>query len=77
MRLGAALSSGAPPRDGLSPDFDWEPYVRAAAPVLGFDLDPEQIGATAGWLRSLAALAAPLLTDPIPDRSESAPVFQA
>ena len=64
-------------KDGLDPDFDWEPYVCAVAPAIGFDLDPEQTVATAGWLRSLADLARPLLSDPIPDRAESAPVFQA
>lgn len=77
MPVGGPLSRPAPTCDGLSSDFDWEPYVRAAAPALGFQLDPEQIAATAGWLASLAALAAPLLSDPIPDRAESAPVFQA
>lgn len=69
--------SPPPERDGISPDFDWTPYVRAAAPALGLHLDPRQIQATAGWLRDLAILAGPLLSEPIGDRAESAPVFSA
>lgn len=69
--------SETPPRCGLAPDFDWEPYVRAAAPVHGFHLDDRQIRDTAGWLGALSALAGPLLSDAIPDRAESAPVFRA
>lgn len=69
--------SGAPAVDGTSEDFDWTPYVCAAAPALGLALGPAQIEATAGWLRDLAALAGPLLSEPIGDRAESAPVFSA
>jgi len=69
--------SAPPVVDGISEEFDWTPYVRAAAPALGLRLGERQVEATAGWLHDLAALAGPLLSEPVGDRAESAPVFSA
>ena len=57
--------------------FDPEAVVDAVAPLLGLTLTPESRGQTIAHLRIAAEHAEMLLSVPLADQEEPAPVFTA
>jgi hypothetical protein len=59
-----------------SPEFDAAACIRAAAPMLGLDLDEERIAAAAPFLAIAREMAEVLETAPVPPGSlDLGPVF--
>lgn len=59
----------------MNKPFDPEAVMDAMAPALGLDIPVEQRAAVAANLRIAAAMAALVLSRPIGDHAEPAPVF--
>jgi hypothetical protein len=61
-----------------SADFDADTYIRAAAPMLGLDLDEERIAAVIPFLAIAREMAELLEAAPVPEGTLAlAPVYDA
>jgi hypothetical protein len=56
-------------------ETDFETLARAQARLLGFPLKESHVAATARNLKLIAELSASVMTFPLPDDTEPAPVF--
>jgi hypothetical protein len=59
----------------MADQIDIEPYVDAAAALVGLDLDPEHRPGVILNMERIAAMAALVMDFPLPDETEPAPVF--
>lgn len=55
---------------------DWESYVRETAALVGLDIPPEVFPQVVENFVQIVAIAQPLLTFPLGDEWEAAPVFR-
>jgi len=73
--LGKPPGSSTPPRVGQ--DFDAEAYLDSASYLVGLAIAPDDRAAVVENLRAIAAVAATLMDEELPDELEAAPVFSA
>lgn len=73
--LGETPDPPTPPR--VAQDFDAEAYLDSASQLVGLTIAPEDRAAVVENLRAIAAVAATLMDEELPDELEAAPVFSA